>query len=127
MQRKKAVIAQLNNLKGLAGEAESAYPDTDPFAEEADGETTDDATIVMSPKSSQAQQKSTDSQTDQTTHSAGNDGEAAHLDDPASQRTQVIPAVKKDGESAQPSSATAADEADNEKTQVLSQGTKSGK
>ena len=90
----------------------------------------------MSPKSSQAQQKSTDSQTDQTTHPAGDDGEAAHLDDPASQRTQVIPAVKntqvipavkKDGESAQPSSATAADEADNEKTQVLSQGTKSGK
>ena len=95
MQRKKAVIAQLNNLKGLAGEAESAYPDTDPFAEEANGETTDDATIVMSPKSSQAQQKSTDSQTDQTTHPAGDDGEAAHLDDPASQRTQVIPAVKK--------------------------------
>ncbi|GAE74528.1 hypothetical protein JCM18918_151 [Cutibacterium acnes JCM 18918] len=48
------------------------------------------------------------------------DKETAPLNDPASQRTQVIPAVK-DGESAQPSGATAADEADNEKTQVLPQ------
>ena len=127
LQRKKAVIAQLNNLKALAGEAESDYPDTDPFAEEAEGATADDATIVISPKSSQAQQKPAASQNTQADQSMADDKETAPLNDPASQRTQVIPAVK-DGESVQqPSGATAADEADNKKTQVLPQGIRPGK
>ncbi|MBD4656136.1 adhesin, partial [Xanthomonas citri pv. citri] len=94
LQRKKAVIAQLNNLKALAGEAESDYPDTDPFAEEAEGKTADDATIVISPKASQAQQNPAASQNTQADQSMADDKETAPLNDPASQRTQVIPAVK---------------------------------
>ena len=50
LQRKKAVLAQLSNLKALAGEAESAYPDADPFAEQSEADSSEDATIVIDPK-----------------------------------------------------------------------------
>ena len=126
LQRKKAVIAQLNNLKALAGEAESNYPDADPFAEQVEEETTEDTTIVIDPKAPQAGQKPAPSGTGQSDQSIADGKEAAPQDNRANQRTQVIPAVR-DNKSAQPSGATAADESDNEKTQVLPQGTEPGK
>ena len=117
LQRKKAVLAQLSNLKALAGEAESAYPDTDPFAEQSEADSSEDATIVIDPKP----------RTDGMPSAA-----KAPQED---QATQVLPATKndkaKDGEhggatTAQQSESRDSedDESDNEKTQVLPQGSK---
>jgi len=117
LQRKKAVLAQLSNLKALAGEAESAYPDADPFAEQSEADSSEDATIVIDPKP----------RTDGMPSAA-----KAPQED---QATQVLPATKndkaKDGEhggatTAQQSESRDSedDESDNEKTQVLPQGSK---
>ena len=110
LQRKKAVLAQLSNLKALAGEAESAYPDTDPFAEQSEADSSEDATIVIEPK------------TRPKTDAEPSEAAAPHED----QATQVLPSVKGDTQNgATPAQQSEPqgdpdDESDNEKTQILS-------